>query len=318
MSETTTKYYAMSKNAGGELFFRMDNITCYPAKDWTEAREGVLTNPVIVETWTGEREGTFARVKGTLVETEEFELTEPWVLDIDDVVVLEKNTLLRLPVVEEGKRTYYEYRAKLKDGTVVSVETSFWNLHPGDQGKRADVFWQMLTYIRENHSITNRQRALEVCINAFTKEKLDSAKYVKVFYNSVFYVFYPGVYRNFYSSFCVKEDGTMKKVPFGNLLEECSKGGWKMHYKEILEEMAKHGISAGEDSGDAVEGVTEEERKLFTTLRLGDNKVLVQFKAETFRYEFLEQEHLVSKVDKGIGKWLYRIGEINDYYTWFD
>ena len=88
--------------------------------------------------------------------------------------------------------------------------------------------------------------------------------------------------------------------------------------EKILKEMDKLGISAGEDSGDAVEGVSEEERKYLTTRKLPNGGLLVMFKAETFRYELLQNENLTSKVCTKLGNWLYRMGERNEYRSLID
>jgi len=135
---------------------------------------------------------------------------------------------------------------------------------------------------------------------------------------SVFYVSYPGWYRGSCDCFVMTEEGKTKSVGIYSWLQCRKASGWEFRLSEIQEKMAKFGISAGEDSGDKIEGVTEEERKLYTTYRLPSGAVIVQWKAESFNYRLISNERLASKVDKGLGKWLYRLGEKNPFYYWYD
>lgn len=312
------KYYAVSRDLDGAPAFYMDDVKCFPEDDWVrETGEGVITDVEVMHTWEDERGRTCALVRGTVVETEEFDFDSELSDQVTDVIVLGNNVLVSLGEWEKnGYRK--KYVIKLKGGETVPVQTYFYRVYPGYFDVRQQYLAKVMKYLVKVNGKISYERAHEVCINRFKEKNLDCSEWVKVVEDGMFHVFYPGAYKDSCDNFMVLKDGNLKCIIFGRELEKDNKNAWTIRLVDIQEEMAKYGISAGEDSGDAVEGVTEEERKLLTTHRLASGAVIVQLKAETFRYEHLKNKHLMSKVDKGLGKWLYRLGEPNDFYTWID
>lgn len=312
------KYYTLSYNLDKKLSFSDWNYDYYPAKDWKDAKVGVFTNPEIVEKWTNEKGNKCAYITGTMVETEPFDFSDPASSDIHDIIVLGDAILIKFKSNDKyyGDQNYY---TKLKNGELVKVKASLYRRLPGNYDKRCQLLKDLVGHLKLEYGAISYQHFKEVCINVFAEKTLDSAQEVVLIDDFLFHIFYPGAYRDFCSDFYVKKNGKIVDAPYGSILLESNNVSKKiLSLHNIEEEMAKYGISAGEDSGDVVEGVTKKERKLLTTHKLASGAVIVQLKAKTFRYELLENKRLMSKVDKGIGKWLYRLSEYNEYYTWID
>ena len=312
------KYYVWTVNLNGELSVYENDVTYYADDDWKEATEGIFTNGVVTRKWKDADGNIFAKCKGTMVKTAEFDFDSPLSKEIKDVLVIGGSTLV-LFQEDDPYVINPNYKARLEDGTLIPVVIDVCRRFPGDMEQRIQRFKEMARYMRKEYGEIDYEHFREICINNFAERTIDCAAEVKLLYDCLVYIFYPGYYRDGCAAFYVKPDGTTVNTEYGDILERYEKKEvCKLTLPQIQEEMAKYGISAGEDSGDIVEGITPEERKLLTTHRLANGTVIVQLKAKTFSYELLKNKNLISKVDKGLGKWLYRLGEPNDYISWID
>lgn len=312
--ENIKKYYLMTKNANGNLYLYIRGNYCTPAPEWTDAAEGIVTELERVEQWKDKEGKKHVTVQGRMVETEEMDWTAQDILKIIDVYPFEFCTLLEK--YSDMGRAFY---ANIKGEGLCEVSVSVDQRNSCDHERKKAMRYEVIQRVIKDYTRTGNRELKESIIRNFAEIKLDSAESVTVYGSAIFYVFYPGAYRDFCKQFVVDAEGKLINVSFDSVDKmKMLNGRYYFRTEKILEEMDELGIAVGADSGDIVEGVSEEERKYLTTKKLPNGAILVMFKAEKFSYALLENENLVSKVCTGLGKWTNRLGEENPYWGWID
>jgi len=307
-----SKYYAMTQNAFGKLYFYMDQLLCYAAGEWEDAKEGVVTEPEILEQWDGDEGQKCALVRGRMVETQPIDWEHWDMFQADDIIVFSNFTLQWF--IGGERRGYW---AEIVGEGLQPVEMNHKQGEDRDKKRERKIFGLLKGRLVEEHGVCSEDKCLESIIRNFTEKTLDAADCVEVYDDVVFQVSYPGWYRDWCQNYVVDSEGNSKKWRLSSMVDGMYRS---RHYtiQKILKEMDRLGITAGTDSGDVVDGISEEERKYLSTKKLPNGGLLVMFKAETFSYGHLQNKKLTDLVCSDLGNWLYRMGEPNKYRGRFD
>ena len=312
------EFYVMTRNAKGDLYFSMDGMECFPASGWTEAKEGVVTEPEVVETIERVSGGMVAIVRGKMVETEE--------IGIDELIEMCPNDVTTYTdfVVITDYKAEGDYLVKVKGQGLVPVKFHWEQKRYRNKDQHNLLMKEIAKELARRYAVPDKRKRMELLIRNFVAKDLHCASRVTVYQDCMFEVLYPGAYRDSCSLFVFDENGNCKNTSavryVGEYLHKsgCSSDWTWIELADITREMDKWGIAVGEDSGDEVEGISPEERKYLSTRKLPGGSVIVMFKAETFCYDLLQNEKLTSVVCKEIAKWMHNLGGPNDYISWID
>ena len=311
-------FFLMLKNEAGKLYFRMDEYTCFPDESWQDAGEGIVTDIEIVSQGQDAKAGKWAKVIGKVAETEEINWEEVDcfdILDIYDVFVIAGCTFVAFLEEEQVKKYAYIKGQGLQE---VSLSHVHWS--HGKKEEQTAIYRKLVKQVAEQYKVADKESMQEICIRNFAKLQLDCASTIEIYENAFFFVTYPGWYRDSCKVFVVREDGTLRDTYLARFASEVTSSAdtVSITLNDLQLVMDKYGISAGGDSGHAVEGVSPEERKLLTTYQLPNGAILVMFKASEFQFQSEVHKRLESKVASGLCFWMQRLGERNEFYSWID
>lgn len=308
----TKELYLMTKEKSRELKFVMGDYECFADPQWREAAPGVVTDIQIIREGTYPNRKKWAVVRGTMVNTEELNYEEADWNKLADVLVIQDSIIY-------VDSQYHDYVNVVGSG-LRPIHLTYQQMDLCDLEKQNLIYEKIVKLEAKRCAMADTKAMKEICIRHFAELKLDCASRVCVYEDALFFVEYPGEYRDFCHMFVVEKDGTLKTSYAPRFAEKCKliRSMRVFTLEDLLVEMDRLGISAGEDSGDQVEGVTPQERALLTTHKLSNGTVLVMFKAEEFRYDSPMHLKLADKVCCGIGFWSHRLGEENDYRYWID
>ncbi len=310
--QQTKELYLMTKETSGNLKFVMGDYECFADPQWREARPGVVTDIHIIREGSYPNRQKWAVVRGSMVNTEELNYEEADWEKLADVLVIQDSVIY--------VNSQYRSFVNTVGGGLQSINLTYQQKELCDQEKQDRLYEKIVKLEAKRYALADTKTMKEICIRHFAELKLDCASRVCVYEDALFFVEYPGEYRDFCHMFVVKADGTLRVSYVPRFAEKCKliRSMRVFTLEDLLVEMDRRGISAGEDSGDQVEGVTPQERALLTTHKLSNGTVLVMFKAEEFCYDSPMHLKLADKVCREIGFWAHRLGEENDFRYWID
>lgn len=307
-----SKYYLMTKNKDDVLEVEIDGYWYSPAEDWTMAWDGIVTDIEVVEKGRNEEGKFVGTIRGRMVETED--------IDLDSLNPFELYRILYLPsvmMVELYKHGKFIHVVNVKGEGLKPVSFRYSQTKNYDAELEKESLYRVAKNAVKAYELPDRESMLAALIRKFEEKHIYCADSIYVYGNAIFYIGYPTHGRGYCVDYVLSEQDECLSWVLSNV-NKLFPDEKRFFVHEIINEMDKHGIATGEDSGDVVEGVSEEERKYLSTLRLPTGDVLVMFKAETFRYDLLENENLNSKVCKNLGKWLFGKGKDNPYGSMMD
>ena len=310
------EYFLFQLNENKELCFKEDGCYYFPAKTWTNAAEGLVSNIEVVELFKDEYDRQCAYVSGTMVPTIPFNFHSDLALKVKDLVVVGATILVQF----DDSKDYYEYYARLDVDEFVPVHMDKNHDLYATNKESLEQLHKITTYIKETQSCMSKTDAITACINHFKELELHGADEISVYDDCIFFVGYPGWYRDTCTSFYITENDKVKRthlgVTFAKALQQ--NNAIKLSGTELFSYMQRHNISAGEDSGHEIPNLPEEYRNMFVTKELKSGGIYVSLNADNFFPELLQNETIMAYVDDPIGPWMVLEGEYCSYAHFFD
>ena len=320
------KYFVLFNRYNDTLSCRIGDKYCIPADDWTEAREGLITNIQFTGTKTINGQ-LYHTIKADFVDTELIDITAEFSNQVYDIICLGDNVLYQL---YSKKRDYWDggFLFQLATGETIKLRDYPDSLlrHRENPNLRYYIASDLLTaHIMKYGIIDTAEKAYLALMKLFTPTTLDCCDQVTIVDDGMIYISYPGAYKSS-CRYVVLKNQKYRNVGYGPILLVNSENKRVITLEQIITYMKNNYISAGTDSKDEIPGISPRARKIFTTLKAPNGALIVQFKAECFKPSYASNPQYLSVITKDIVhtkerkilKWLYRYGEYNEYISWID
>lgn len=320
------KYYVLFSRHSEHLRTIIDDKICIPAEDWAEAREGIITNVQFIG--TQKNNGTlYHTIKADYVETVLLDITPELSDQIHNVKCFGDDVLYQLRNTKSDSRSD-TFICKLTNGEIIEIDDypDSFLIHRSNPKLKYDIETDLLTVNKLKYgAINTEEKAYLAIMKSFTPATLDCCRDVTIIDDALIFIFYPGAYRDS-CRYGVIQNHEFRSTGYGELLYANSENKRVITLEQIKTYMKNNYISAGADSKDAIPGISQTARKIFTTMKTSEGNLIVQFKAECFKPEFASNpkylevitKDIVHTTKRKIRKWLYREGEYNEYIGWID
>ena len=321
------KYYVLFRSHSERLWTTINGKMCIPAEDWTEAREGIITNVQFIG--TQKNNGIlYHTIKADFVETVLLDITPELSDQIYYVTCFGDDTLYKLRSKKRNSRSD-TFICQLTNGEIIKIDDypDSFLFHMSNEHLKYEIEADLLTAHKLKHgAINTEEKAYLAIMKAFTPANLDCCRDVTIIDDGLIYIFYPGGYRDS-CQYGIIMNHKFRSTGYGDIAHANSENKRVITLEQIKTYMKNNYISAGADSRHAIPGISRTARKIFTTMKTSDGKLIVQFKATCFKPKYASNPKYLEVITKEvvqttpkpeIRKWLYREGEYNPYIGWID